>query len=82
MTEEVVCANFAHTTKHGAIAGKKQTKKATFYNLDVIISVGYRVKSTKIQQKKGNPIKFHSSIGKVLFPVFLGASSYRIMAYT
>ena len=47
LTEEVVCANFAHTTKHGAIAGKKQTKKATFYNLDVIISVGYRVKSKR-----------------------------------
>lgn len=47
LTEEVVCANFAHTTKHGAIEGKKQIKKATFYNLDVIISVGYRVKSKR-----------------------------------
>ena len=40
-----VCAFFAHTTQHGAIIGKTQTKKVEYYNLDVIISVGYRVKS-------------------------------------
>lgn len=45
LDEEVVCANFAHTTPHGAIAGKTQKKRTTYYNLDVIISVGYRVKS-------------------------------------
>ncbi len=38
LTEKVVCADFAHTTQHGAIEGKTQTKKATYYNLDVIIS--------------------------------------------
>ena len=43
--ENVVCANFAHTTKHGAIENKTQTANIKFYNLDVIISVGYRVKS-------------------------------------
>ena len=43
--ETVVCANFAHTTKHGAIENKTQTANIKFYNLDVIISVGYRVKS-------------------------------------
>lgn len=32
-------------TRHGAIAGKVQNVKVTLYNLDVIISVGYRVKS-------------------------------------
>lgn len=42
-----VCAKFAHTTKHGAIPGKKQEKELTLYNLDVIISVGYRVKSLR-----------------------------------
>jgi len=41
----VVCANFAHTTQHGAMDDKTQTKNVKFYNLDVIISVGYRVKS-------------------------------------
>lgn len=41
----VVCANFAHTTKHGAIEGKEQMREIPFYNLDMIISVGYRVHS-------------------------------------
>ena len=40
-----VCAKFAHTTIHGAIEGKSQTREMDYYNLDVIISVGYRVKS-------------------------------------
>lgn len=38
-------AKFATTTKHGAIEGKKQTHMVDYYNLDMIISVGYRVKS-------------------------------------
>jgi hypothetical protein len=41
----VVVANFATTTQHGAIKGKTQTLSVEYYNLDVIISVGYRVKS-------------------------------------
>ena len=45
LEEDVVCAKFAHTTQHGAIDGKMQTKNIKYYNLDVIISVGYRVKS-------------------------------------
>ena len=45
LDENVVSAKFAHTTKHGAIADKTQTSNINFYNLDVIISVGYRVKS-------------------------------------
>ena len=43
--KDVVVANFATTTQHGAIKGKTQTYIIEFYNLDVIISVGYRVKS-------------------------------------
>ena len=45
LNEKEVCAKFAHTTSHGAIVNKTQTRKIDFYNLDVIISVGYRVKS-------------------------------------
>ncbi|MBC7000338.1 RhuM family protein [Cytophaga sp. FL35] len=45
LVEDLVSANFAHTTQHGAIEGKTQTKSTKYYNLDVIISVGYRVKS-------------------------------------
>ena len=53
LTAEEVCAKFAQTIIHGAIAGKVQIHDVTFYNLDVIISVGYRVKSpngTKFRQ--------------------------------
>ena len=45
LSDEVVIAKFATTTKHGAIEGKTQTHLVEFYNLDMIISVGYRVKS-------------------------------------
>ena len=45
LNENVVCANFAHTTLHGAIKGKTQQTNTKYYNLDVIISIGYRVKS-------------------------------------
>lgn len=45
LEEDRVCRNFRHTTPHGAIQGKTQEKMVKLYNLDVIISVGYRVKS-------------------------------------
>lgn len=44
---QVVVAKFATTTQHGAIPGKIQTHMTDHYNLDVIISVGYRVKSQR-----------------------------------
>ena len=43
----MVVAKFATTTQHGAIEGKTQTHMTEYYNLDVIISVGYRVKSQR-----------------------------------
>lgn len=45
LDEEKVCRKFRHTTQHGAIEGLLQTQEVKYYNLDVIISVGYRVKS-------------------------------------
>ena len=45
LNREVVVAKYATTTQHGAIEGKSQTHQVEFYNLDMIISVGYRVHS-------------------------------------
>ena len=45
LSDEVVVAKFATTTQHGAIKEKQQTHMVEYFNLDVIISVGYRVKS-------------------------------------
>lgn len=45
LVEKVVVRKFRITTQHGAIAGKTQEVEVNGYNLDVIISVGYRVKS-------------------------------------
>jgi hypothetical protein len=50
LDEEVVCAIFAHTTSHGAIEGKTQSSSTKFYNLDAILSVGYRVSSLQATQ--------------------------------
>ena len=47
LNPEVVISKMETTTQHGAIAGKTQTSETNFYNLDAIISVGYRVNSTK-----------------------------------
>ncbi|GIO36535.1 hypothetical protein J41TS12_13960 [Paenibacillus antibioticophila] len=47
LDEQVVGEEIAHTTHHGAIGGKTQTKPVKYYNLDAIISVGYRVNSQK-----------------------------------
>ena len=45
LTREVVVAKIATTTQHGAIEGKSQTHMVEYFNLDMIISVGYRVHS-------------------------------------
>ncbi len=47
LIENVVVSKMEITTEHGAIEGKTQTHEAMFYNLDAIISVGYRVNSAK-----------------------------------
>jgi hypothetical protein len=47
LKEEMACRNFRLTTQHGAIEGKTQEVSVKLYNLDVIISVGYRVKSQR-----------------------------------
>ena len=59
LEESEVVAKFATTTPHGAIEGKTQTHLTEYYNLDMIISVGYRVKS-----KRG--VEFRRWANKVL----------------
>ena len=45
LDEEVVVRKFRTTTKHGAIEGKTQSKEVNFYSLDMIIAIGFRVRS-------------------------------------
>jgi len=47
LDESVVVSKMEITTSHGAMPNKEQTKEVQFYNLDAIISVGYRVNSRK-----------------------------------
>ena len=61
MEEKVVCRNFRQTTQHGALEGKTQSKDVKYYNLDVIISVGYRVKNdSKVHVPSPSAIAFVS----------------------
>lgn len=69
LIEEVVSAEIAHTTQHGAIAGKTQTSNVKYYNLDAIISVGYRVnsqKATRFRQWATSVLKEYMIKGFVL----------------
>ena len=45
LVEEVVVSKMETTTPHGAIQSKTQSSLTNYYNLDAIISVGYRVNS-------------------------------------
>ncbi len=45
LDEQVAVRGFRITTAHGAVAGKTQQSPIKAYNLDMVISVGYRVKS-------------------------------------
>lgn len=47
LNEKEVVSILEIPTQHGAIKGKTQTNKVTFYNLDAIIAVGYRVNSKR-----------------------------------
>ena len=50
LDKEVVISKMETTTRHGAIEGKTQQNETNYYNLDAIISVGYRVNSKKATQ--------------------------------
>lgn len=66
LDESVVSAKIAQTTPHGAISGKTQTREVTFYNLDIILAVGYRVKSSvavRFRQWATKTLKQHITEG-------------------
>ena len=48
LNKREVCAKFAYTTQHGTLSNKTQTGELNYYNLDMIISIGYRVKSKNV----------------------------------
>lgn len=47
LDEKVVVRKNRITTQHGAIADKTQTHEVNFYNLDMILAIGYRVRSDR-----------------------------------
>ena len=51
LDKSLVCAKFAHTKKYGRHDGFEQVVETEYYNLDVIISVGYRVNIVLIRMK-------------------------------
>jgi hypothetical protein len=57
LEEKVVCANFAHTTQHGAIV--------KYYNLQCIVAVGYKINSHRaIEFRKWATTVLHEYIIK------------------
>lgn len=50
LIEKEVSSILEHTTVHGAIEGKTQIQEVKYYNLDAILSVGYRVNSLQATQ--------------------------------
>lgn len=47
LDEEVVVNYKLTTTQHGAISNKLQTQKVAYYSLDMILAIGYRVRSVR-----------------------------------
>ncbi len=45
LDEEVVVRNYRTTTRHGAMKGKTQSTDVKYYNLDMIIALGFKVRS-------------------------------------
>ncbi|KRM12625.1 virulence RhuM family protein [Paucilactobacillus suebicus] len=69
LDEKVVVTKNVITTQHGALKGKTQSRETNFYNLDAIISVGYRVNSlqaTRFRQWATQTLKEYMIKGFVL----------------
>ena len=50
LDKEVVVSKMEITTQHGAIEGKTQKNETTFYSLDAIIAVGYRMPQGQVSE--------------------------------
>jgi len=50
LQEELVVSILETTSEHGAVEGLTQTQQVKYYNLDAVISVGYRVNSAQATQ--------------------------------
>ena len=61
LADEVVVAKFANTTQHGAIEGKTQTHEKEYFNLEMVTSVGYRVKRKRRRDDRVT-LKIHSTL--------------------
>lgn len=59
LKEDVVISKMETTTPHGAIPGKTQSTTTNYYNLDAIISVGYRVNSIQANVEYGNRLRIY-----------------------
>ena len=57
LDEKVVVRKFRTTTPHGAIKGKTQVVEVNLYHLDMIISLGYRVKKVLTELSRTAPLK-------------------------
>jgi hypothetical protein len=75
LEEQVVCADFAYTTQHGALNNKTQTKMVKYYNLDIVLAVGYRTSSKKA-------IEFRKWATKVLKEYIINGYSVNIHKIT
>lgn len=69
LDENVVVRSYRTTTKHGAIEGKTQSNKVKYYNLDVIIALGFKVRSntgTKFRIWANEKLKEYITKGFIL----------------
>lgn len=79
---KVVVKEYLTTTQHGAISGKTQAHAVKNYNLDVIISVGYRIRSiqgTRFRQWANQVLRDYMLRGYVVNPRMLTLQSQQKM---
>ena len=67
LNREVVVNYQLTTTQHGAIKGKTQTKKVAYYNLDMILAIGYRVRSPRGMQFRNYATTINKKTKQILY---------------